>query len=132
MRYNYYYLCLHVLFLLGLVTSCSNDIDYTYKGSNYIQISTADDPAIAENDDRPVTVDVLLATAVETDATIHFELSGNEDGVLNMENDGSVLIKAGEKKASFKIASIMPSSVSEMIINNAVLWSPTISSSISS
>lgn len=105
MRYNYYYLCLHVLFLLGLVTSCSNDIDYTYKGSNYIQISTADDPAIAENDDRPVTVDVLLATAVETDATIHFELSGNEDGVLNMENDGSVLIKAGEKKASFKIAS---------------------------
>ena len=105
MRYNYYYLCLHVLFLLGLVTSCSNDIDYTYKGSNYIQISTADDPAIAENDDRPVTVDVLLATAVETDATIHFELSGNEDGVLNMENDGNVLIKAGEKKASFKIAS---------------------------
>ena len=105
MRYNYYYLCLYVLFLLGLVTSCSNDIDYTYKGSNYIQISTADDPAIAENDDRPVTVDVLLATAVETDATIHFELSGNEDGVLNMENDGSVLIKAGEKKASFKIAS---------------------------
>ena len=105
MRYNYYYLCLHVLFLLGLVTSCSNDIDYTYKGSNYIQISTADDPAIAENDDRPVTVDVLLATAVETDATIHFELSGNEDGVLNMENDGSVLIKAGEKKASFKITS---------------------------
>lgn len=73
MRYNYYYLCLHVLFLLGLVTSCSNDIDYTYKGSNYIQISTADDPAIAENDDRPVTVDVLLATAVETDATIHFD-----------------------------------------------------------
>ena len=105
MRYNYYYLCLHVLFLLGLVTSCSNDIDYTYKGSNYIQISTADDPAIAENDDRPVTVDVLLATAVETDATIHFELSGNEDGVLNMENDGNVLIKAGEKKASFKVAS---------------------------
>ena len=105
MRYNYYYLCLHVLFLLGLVTSCSNDIDYTYKGSNYIQISTADAPAIAENDDRPVTVDVLLATAVETDATIHFELSGNEDGVLNMENDGNVLIKAGEKKASFKIAS---------------------------
>ena len=104
MRYNYYYLCLYVLFLLGLVTSCSNDIDYTYKGSNYIQISTADDPAIAENDDRPVTVDVLLATAVETDATIHFELSGNEDGVLNMENDGSVLIKAGEKKASFKFA----------------------------
>ena len=45
MRYNYYYLCLYVLFLLGLVTSCSNDIDYTYKGSNYIQISTADDPA---------------------------------------------------------------------------------------
>ena len=87
------------------MTSCSNDIDYTYKGSNYIQISTADDPAIAENDDRPVTVDVLLATAVETDATIHFELSGNEDGVLNMENDGNVLIKAGEKKASFKIAS---------------------------
>ena len=41
MRYNYYYLCLYVLFLLGLVTSCSNDIDYTYKGSNYIQISTA-------------------------------------------------------------------------------------------
>ena len=31
MRYNYYYLCLYVLFLLGLVTSCSNDIDYTYK-----------------------------------------------------------------------------------------------------
>ena len=47
MRYNYYYLCLYVLFLLGLVTSCSNDIDYTYKGSNYIQISTAEDPAIA-------------------------------------------------------------------------------------
>lgn len=71
MKYKYYSLFIFLLGLSWMVIACSNDIDYTYKGRNYIQISTSDDPALSENDDRAISVDVLLATAVEKDVTIN-------------------------------------------------------------
>lgn len=104
MKYKYYSLFIFLLGLSWMVTACSNDIDYTYKGRNYIQISTSDDPALSENDDRAISVDVLLATAVEKDATINFELSDNTDDILRLEG-GAVQMKAGEKTASFKVLS---------------------------
>ena len=48
-----------------------------------------------------ITVDVLLATSVENDAVINFELLDNADDILRLEN-GAVQIKAGEKTARFK------------------------------
>lgn len=46
-------------------------------------------PALSENDDRAISVDVLLATAVEKDVTINFELSDNTDDILRLEGRSS-------------------------------------------
>lgn len=44
MKYKYYSL-IHIFDLsVQIVIACSNNIDYTYKGRNYIQMSTSDDP----------------------------------------------------------------------------------------
>ena len=67
-------------------------------------MSTSDDPALSESDERAITVDVLLATSVENDAVINFELLDNADDILRLEN-GAVQIKAGEKTARFKVLS---------------------------
>lgn len=60
--------------------------------------------ALSESDERAITVDVLLATSVENDAVINFELLDNADDILRLEN-GAVQIKAGEKTARFKVLS---------------------------
>lgn len=104
MKYRYSILFLFSACLLAFITACSNDTDYSFKGRNYIQISTNDDPAFSESDEKALTVDILLANTVEKDATINFELSNNEDDILRLEG-ASVLIKAGDKKASFKVYS---------------------------
>ena len=104
MKYKYYSLFIFLICLSWIVIACSNNIDYTYKGRNYIQMSTSDDPALSESDERAITVDVLLATSVENDAVINFELLDNADDILRLEN-GAVQIKAGEKTARFKVLS---------------------------
>lgn len=71
MKYKYYSLFIFLIVLSWIVIACSNNIDYTYKGRNYIQMSTSDDPALSESDERAITVDVLLATSVENDAVIN-------------------------------------------------------------
>ena len=49
-------------------------------------MSTSDDPALSESDERAITVDVLLATSVENDDVINFELLDNADDILRLEN----------------------------------------------
>lgn len=44
MKYKYYSLFIFLICLSWIVIACSNNIDYTYKGRNYIQMSTSDDP----------------------------------------------------------------------------------------
>ena len=45
MKYKYYSLFIFLICLSWIVIACSNNIDYTYKGRNYIQMSTSDDTA---------------------------------------------------------------------------------------
>ncbi len=52
MKYKYYSLFIFLICLSWIVIACSNNIDYTYKGRNYIQMSTSDDPALSESDER--------------------------------------------------------------------------------
>ena len=49
MKYKYYSLFIFLICLSWIVIACSNNIDYTYKGRNYIQMSTSDDPALSES-----------------------------------------------------------------------------------
>lgn len=111
--------CLHIvlLFSLGLwLISCSTDSnDYSYKGSNYVQISTSvgNNPTILTTSETPIKVDVLTATTSEQDETIEFELVNNGDGEGLLHIDAPVLLKAGEKNASFLIKSNQVSELEE-------------------
>ena len=99
MKYKYYSLFIFLICLSWIVIACSNNIDYTYKGRNYIQMSTSDDPALSESDERAITVDVLLATSVENDAVINFELLDNADDILRLENGTN---KGGREDGAFQ------------------------------
>lgn len=76
-----------------------------YEGINYIYLSSeGGKTTILESDQTPLSVEVMLTTALEEDLTVAFAVNGTE-GVVELQNN-PVTIKAGEKTASFEIVSL--------------------------
>ena len=83
-----------------------------YEGINYIYLSSEDGKTtILESDQTPLSVEVMLTTALEEDLTVAFAVNGTE-GVVELQNN-PVTIKAGEKTASFEIVSLNAGKLSE-------------------
>lgn len=83
-----------------------------YEGINYIYLlSEGDKTTILESDQTPLSVEVMLTTALEEDLTVAFAVNGTE-GVVELQNN-PVTIKAGEKTASFEIVSLNAGKLSE-------------------
>ena len=83
-----------------------------YEGINYIYLSSeGGKTTILESDQTPLSVEVMLTTALEEDLTVAFAVNGTE-GVVELQNN-PVTIKAGEKTASFEIVSLNAGKLSE-------------------
>ena len=92
--------------------SCDEIGNEGYEGINYIYLSSeGDKTTILESDQTPLSVEVMLTTALEEDITITFAVNGIE-GVVELQNN-PVTIKAGEKTASFQIVSLNAGKLSE-------------------
>lgn len=88
--------------LLSAFASCNKE-ENKYTGVNEIYLS-AENPVITESEDTPLTVKVELTTSGMQDIVLNFELIGDKDGVLKLENN-PVTIKAGTKSATFQVVS---------------------------
>lgn len=98
---------LHLFLMIGLLASLFSceDKNNGYKGTNYIYLSTQDSPVIIESDtEAMITIDVDLTASLKEDVILNFEFIEEPSQILKMEGN-PVSIKAGEKKASFKILS---------------------------
>ena len=83
-----------------------------YEGINYVYLSSeGGKTTILESDQTPLSVEVMLTTALEEDLTVAFAVNGTE-GVVELQNN-PVTIKAGEKTASFEIVSLNAGKLSE-------------------
>lgn len=85
-------------------TACEEKNEGGYEGVNYIWLTAKDGKTtIFENDTDPLTVEVMLTTALEKDLVLTFAVTGTE-GVVSLQ-DNPVTIKAGEKTAEFSVVS---------------------------
>ena len=90
--------------LLSFV-GCEETGNQGYEGTNYIYLtSEGGKTTILESDTTALAVEVMLSTALSSDLSLTFAVTGTE-GVVELKNN-PVTIKAGEKTASFEIVSL--------------------------
>lgn len=88
--------------LLPAFASCDKE-ENKYTGINEIYLS-AENPVITESENTPLTVKVDLTTSSKQDLALNFELLGDQNGILKLENN-PVTIKAGTRSATFEVVS---------------------------
>lgn len=74
-----------------------------YKGTNYINLSSASSMMYAAENEK-IEVDILLTTALKEDLTLKFEIQGEDGGLVQLQGN-PVTIKAGELRSSVSIES---------------------------
>lgn len=93
-----------ILAALAGLTACEGENKGGYEGVNYIWLSAKDGKTtLYETDSEPLTVEVMLTTALTEDLVLNFALEGT-DGVVSLEGN-PVTVKAGEKTAEFTVVS---------------------------
>ena len=97
-----YYL-IGILFF-SLLTSCTEERDYSYHGLNKVYLTVDGDPVLSEVGDEKVTVRVDLTIPTEKDVVLQFNLVNDTKGVLKIENN-PVTVKAGERTATVLVSS---------------------------
>ena len=89
---------------------CEETGNGDFEGTNYIYLEAKDGKtSMFETDSEPLTVEVMLTTAVKDALTITFELNGKE-GVVELEGN-PVTIEAGQKTATFTVVSLNSNSL---------------------
>jgi hypothetical protein len=102
MNIRFYAKLMVATILAALLFSCNKE--NTPKSKNYINLSVIGNNTITEDSKDPINVNILLARAVDNDVNIFFELEGNTNDILRIENS-PVTIKKGEKEGNFKVFS---------------------------
>ncbi len=93
-----------MLAVLAGFSSCSSNDNEDGQMTNYVSISVDGNSIINEDDEQAVTVNILLAYAPKSNATITLSLKGNDDNVATI-TPATVNIAAGEKTATVTVKS---------------------------
>lgn len=92
-----------MLTMLTTLSSCSNDNEEPQM-TNYVSIAVDGNSIINEDDDEGVKINIQLAYAPTSDATITLSLTGNDNNVATI-TPSTVNITAGSKTATATVKS---------------------------
>lgn len=90
--------------MAGFIACDGNEPEGGYEGVNFIYLTAQDGKTtLYETDTDPITVEVMLTTALAEDLVLNFEVKGTA-GVVSLEGN-PVTVKAGEKTSTINIVS---------------------------
>ena len=86
------------------ITACSEDNNKKEQMTNGLDLSVVGNAFMAEDDKNGITIKALLAFTPDKEETVELLVSGNEDGIVRLENT-ILTFKPGQKEVTIKVLS---------------------------